>query len=232
MLKLLFFLSIPLLLSSCTSMFMGIMGLKEHKVKDEKLVRTYMQKYELPEEHTYILDSTYMKALDRIDNKKFYFFRKDLYQPLQVRAYNKNRQLTSFLVNCHAGGFPNLKWNRNGEWDTVPMRSNSAGYPNYNWNDPWYKGYDSLQKVSALPADAPLDEYLGYQAQFRYIRALSGQQVDPGKYVSDPFIIFVFWSCDMHRQSKRLIRRVRDYAEKHPEEKIKIVYVNSDEVLK
>lgn len=45
---------------------------------------------------------------------------KNHYQPLQAMYFDRHGKMVSFFINCAAGGFPNLKWNRNNVFDTFP----------------------------------------------------------------------------------------------------------------
>jgi hypothetical protein len=55
-----------------------------------------------------------------LDTLRFKEQIKNHYQPLQALYYNANGELSRFYVNCYAGGFPQLKWNRNGILNTFP----------------------------------------------------------------------------------------------------------------
>lgn len=66
-----------------------------------------------------ILDSNHFK------NIKEYFRDDSVYryyhlQPIQALYYNKQGKFISYHVNCNAGGFPNLNWNRNSVFNGFP----------------------------------------------------------------------------------------------------------------
>jgi hypothetical protein len=41
-------------------------------------------------------------------------------QPLQALYFDENSNLISYHINCYAGGFPNLNWNRNQNMEVFP----------------------------------------------------------------------------------------------------------------
>jgi hypothetical protein len=94
-------------------MLMRIYGVKNYKTIDEALILKQSKKYKIPESSMYYVDSAYFgyfKNLDSVHNQ----VAKDRMQPLQACYYDASGQLVSFQINCYAGGFPNLKWNRGG----------------------------------------------------------------------------------------------------------------------
>ena len=105
-------------LSSCKQVFLGLYGMKMPKEMDEKKMLKAGKKYHIPAEDSYQLDSTYSTFLHSIDTSKFKQQIKNHYQPLQALYYNQHGRLESFQINCYAGGFPNLHWNRNQIFDT------------------------------------------------------------------------------------------------------------------
>ncbi|NCA20765.1 MAG: hypothetical protein EBS86_06460 [Crocinitomicaceae bacterium] len=120
-LSLLFFLII-FGLTSCSSVFTSLYGIKKIKPIDETTILKYANKYKIPVADVYEIDSTYFSYLFSLDTIKFKSQIKNHYQPLQALYYNKTGQLLSFQVNCYVGGFPNLKWNRNETLTTFPPK--------------------------------------------------------------------------------------------------------------
>jgi hypothetical protein len=103
-------------LTGCTNIMLGLYGMKNIKSVDEKTILRYSKKYDIPITDNYELDTTYFTFLlpngfppnsclsPQIMNHC---------QPLQVLYFNDTGQLESFHINCYAGGFPNLNWERN-----------------------------------------------------------------------------------------------------------------------
>jgi hypothetical protein len=109
-------------LTSCKQVFLGLYGMKMPKTMTEKSILKAGRKYHIPPEDSYQLDSTYRTYLFSQDTSKFKHQIKNHYQPLQALYYNKTGMLESFQINCYAGGFPNLKWNRNEIFEVFPPK--------------------------------------------------------------------------------------------------------------
>jgi len=109
-----------LVLSSCSTISSGIYGVKKLKPVDEKTILHYSEKYNIPASVSYELDTSYITFLATLDTTQYKEERKNHYQPLQALYYNKQGQLQSFQINCYAGGFPNLNWDRNEIFSTFP----------------------------------------------------------------------------------------------------------------
>lgn len=109
------------LLSSCTSILLKTIGMNKYKEVDEQLIKKFASKYDIPHEDCYVLDTTYFSYLFSFDSVKYAQQIKNHYQPLQASYYNKG-ELESFQINCYAGGFPNLNWDRDGIMDSFPPK--------------------------------------------------------------------------------------------------------------
>jgi len=107
-----------LFLAGCKQLFLGAYGMKLPKPIDEKSILKSGKRFNIPNEDSYQLDTTYRAYLFSLDTSKFKHQIKNHYQPLQALYYGKNGNLESFQINCYAGGFPNLKWNRNETFQT------------------------------------------------------------------------------------------------------------------
>ena len=131
-------------LTSCTSIFTGLYGMKKTKTVDEKTITRYSQKYNIPTADSYELDTAYFSYLFSLDTVKYKSQIKNHYQPLQALYYDNLGYLKSFQVNCYAGGFPNLKWDRNEIMTSFPPRQ-----------------------------QAPIDSIVSLETQMKYIKPLS-----------------------------------------------------------
>lgn len=65
------------------------------------------------------LDTSYYQHLRHLHQQQPEAAKNHL-QPLQAVYYNAAGQQQSFHVNCYAGGFPTLAWNRSGIFDQFP----------------------------------------------------------------------------------------------------------------
>jgi hypothetical protein len=131
-------------MASCSSIFIGLYGMKKTKTIDEKTIIRYAKKYNIPAVDSYELDTAYFSYLFSLDTTKYKTQVKNHYQPLQALYYDKSGQLTSFQVNCYAGGFPNLKWDRNEIMTTFPPKP-----------------------------QAPIDSIISLETQLKYLKPLS-----------------------------------------------------------
>jgi len=187
-------------LTSCSSITQGLYGIKKpQELNDHEIIR-YSEKYNIPITDNYKLDSsyfTYLSSLDTIQHKEQI---KNHYQPLQALYYNKNGQLESFQINCYAGGFPNLNWDRDSIMTTFPPRK-----------------------------QAPTDSILPLDLQLEYIYPLS--QTVNSSIENYEYIVIVYWNRFMGRQSKRLIHFVQENVKLAKEYKVKIIYVNTDNIF-
>lgn len=98
----------------------GLYGIKTPQPVDQKTILLYSDKYNIPRSDSYELDSTYISFISSFDSTSHKAQKKNHLQPLQALYYDKKGKLQSFQVNCYAGGFPNLKWNRNGIMTSFP----------------------------------------------------------------------------------------------------------------
>lgn len=98
-------------LSSCSSMFVELYGI-DHIVRDlsPQKVKKEALKLNLDKNELYYMDTSFVEYLNKVDTN-LRLFEKNNYQPLQYKVFNAQGVMVSHLVNCDAGGFPNLNWN-------------------------------------------------------------------------------------------------------------------------
>lgn len=188
-----FALVIAFLLTSCSS----IIGTNKLKSVDEKTILHYAKKYNINSTENYELDTAYFTFLKSFDTNLFKQQIKNHYQPLQALYYNKTGQLQSFQINCYAGGFPNLKWNKNGIMKTFPPKQQE-----------------------------PLDTIISLNTQLKFLKPLSNTEKSTTNDYD--YIVIIYWSKFMGRQSKRLIRFAQDNVKLATDKRVKIIYVNTD----
>ena len=109
-------------LSSCTSIFTKLYGIREVKEIDEKSIVRFSKDFNIPLSNSYIIDTSYFSYLRSLDSMLYKEQIKNHYQPLQALYFNKTGQFQSFQINCYAGGFPNLNWERNDIMATFPPK--------------------------------------------------------------------------------------------------------------
>ncbi|HOK38680.1 MAG: hypothetical protein WHW07_04235 [Bacteroidales bacterium] len=143
-LLILFTLTLSLALTSCSSIFTGLYGMKKIKTIDEKTILRYAKKFNIIDVDCYELDTAYFLYLFSLDSTKYKTQIKNHYQPLQALYYENSGHLKSFQVNCYTGGFPNLKWDRNEIMTTFPPKQ-----------------------------QAPIDSIVSLSTQIKYLKPLS-----------------------------------------------------------
>lgn len=179
---------------------MAIIGIKETEAVNEKDILSYSEKFNIPKADSYELDTSFSSYLFSLDTTRYKQQIKNHYQPLQAIYFDKSGQMVSFQVNCYAGGFPNLKWERDNTLSTFPPKQ-----------------------------QAPIDSILPLAEQLKYLRPLS-QTTDLAADKYD-YIIVVYWSKFMDRQSKRLIHFIQDNCKLSRGKQVKIIYANNDNVF-
>ena len=186
-------------LTSCSSVIQGLYGIKKPKELNDQSIMEYSEKYNIPLTDNYKLDTNYLTFLSSLDTTKYKEQIKNHYQPLQVLYYNNTGKLESFQINCYAGGFPNLDWNRDSIFTTFPPRQ-----------------------------QAPIDSIISLDLQLKYIHPLS--QTTDFSYENYEYIVIVYWNRLMGKQSKRLIHIVQENRKLANNYKVKIIYVNTDNI--
>lgn len=105
--------------TSCTSMFLGLYGMKKPKALNQEQLIKEACRQGIPVEQLYQIDTLYWAFLEKIDTAQHAEV-KNHSQPLQAMYFDSKGKLFRFYVNCYAGGFPNLKWNRSGGLNQFP----------------------------------------------------------------------------------------------------------------
>ncbi|HOY96372.1 MAG TPA: hypothetical protein PK509_11585 [Catalimonadaceae bacterium] len=187
-------------LTGCSAIFTGLYGIKKTRVLDEKTIARNASQFNIPSSDSYKLDTAYYSFLLSHDRVRFKQQIYNHYQPLQALYFDPSGKLLSFQVNCYAGGFPNLNWDRNGILTTFPPKK-----------------------------QAPIDSLTPLQTQLRFLKPLSQSSAISTEGVD--FVVIVYWNRFMGRQSKRLIQFVQENRKLEPGKKVKILYVNNDNLF-
>ena len=141
-------------LASCSSIVKGLYGIKKMKIVDEKTIDRYAKKYNIPAADNYELDTAYFSYLFSLDTTQYKAQIKNHYQPLQALYYDDSGHLKSFQVNCYAGGFPNLEWDKDEIMTTFPPKQ-----------------------------QAPIDSIVPLKTQIEYLKPLSQtEKITPDDY--------------------------------------------------
>lgn len=91
-----------------------IYGIQDtHSISDSSL-NVYAGHFKIPLADNYSMDTSFATFIHSFDTTQFKYQIKNHYQPLQALYFDKTNHLVKYYINCYAGGFPTLKWNRNG----------------------------------------------------------------------------------------------------------------------
>jgi hypothetical protein len=206
-----FFLNLALtgflfLFSQCIGMY-GVNSLKQ--LSNSQIIKT-AKKYKIQSADLYLLDTSYrayLQSLPKTDSNclkipsRIYqcHIRHNHFQPLQIMFFDKNDDLVSYHVNCDIAGFPNLKWNYSGNFNSFLPKSTT-------YCDPFAK-FDLLSLYIKMP-----DE----------------RNINISSFKKNEYNVVVFWCRFMGRQSKRLVKFVYSYLKANKNHTYNILFVNVD----
>jgi hypothetical protein len=105
---------------SCSAVMGKIYGIRNIDQLNTDTILNAINKNETLRNHeNYFVDSTYLKGVySKLSDDTNYAVH--LYQPIQAMYFDTMGQLVSYHINCNAGGFPNLKWNRHNAFNIYP----------------------------------------------------------------------------------------------------------------
>ncbi len=122
------------IISSC-SPILGLYGVRNPKEISKKKIINYSRRLDIPIHAICELDTSYFSFLsslklkindsiitDTLKKKELKKHVQNHYQPLQALYFNNKGKLESFQINCYAGGFPNLIWDRDSILTTFPPK--------------------------------------------------------------------------------------------------------------
>jgi hypothetical protein len=93
--------------------------MKKPNLLTDEQIKKVANVHGIPFQQLYRIDTNYWSYLQKVDSTKEQQI-KNHSQPLQAMYFDANGQLFRYYVNCYAGGFPNLKWNRFGGLNQFP----------------------------------------------------------------------------------------------------------------
>lgn len=174
-------------------------GVRNVSKLDKEMVVDIISKDDvLKKQENYYLDSNFVDfCYSRFSGN--YKIQHDFLQPMQAFYFDSLGRLLSWHLNCYAGGFPNLKWNRDNIFGTFPPKSPRPLT-------------DSIALNSILP-------YLKKFGRLNYSKPAE----------ASPLTIVVFWNYQYFRQSKRLINLVEQNLKLNVDkEQSRMIFVNTD----
>ncbi len=115
-----------------------------------------------------------------------------------------------------------LYYDNNGRLKSFQINCYVGGFPNLNWNR------NDIMSSFPPKAQAPIDSIMDLPTQIKHLRKLSySKTISIDNY---DYHVIVYWNRFMGRQSKRLIRLVQQNS-KNTDKKVKILYVNTDNIF-
>ncbi len=186
---------------SCSPFYGVLIGYRGFTIKmpRSKIERFYTKNHI---EQVYVIDSAlYVNEFSNIQEPKFY---QALFQPIQLRIYDSNQELDTWITNCFVSGFPNLKWDEYINFDTTP--------PQYIYPENFL--LDSLKQ----------------KEQFSYIVDFDGKSISQSINEPYDYLFVIFASLAFKRQTKRLIKMVQKWISIHNELNCKLAIAYSDPI--
>ncbi len=116
-----------------------------------------------------------------------------------------------------------LYYDKTGQLESFQVNCYTGGFPNLQWN----RG--SIMTAFPPQKQAPIDSIIPLNLQLRFLKPLS--QTKNISFENYDYIVIVYWSKFMGRQSKRLIEIVQKNYKLAKDYKVKIIYVNNDNIF-
>lgn len=108
--------------TACTPIILRTMGMKKPRVITEEDLYSYGRKWNMSLYHQQTLLPSFVDEVQKLDSLHP-ALAKNLLQPIQAMYFDSSGQLISYHINCYAGGYPNLHWNRDGNFDVFPAKT-------------------------------------------------------------------------------------------------------------
>ena len=133
-------------------------------------------------------------------------------------SYVMNKETaTEEQIKNHIQPLQVLYYDKNGDLISYNVNCSVGGFPNLKWNK--YGAFDEFPPISQTKVDSliGLNEHL---ALIQNTDTIATQNYD--------LFVLVHWSRFMGRQSKRLINEVKNNISLNEKHKVKVLYVNTD----
>lgn len=188
-----------LLLSGCSFLFMKSYGMKKPKPMNNTEILSLADRYHIPPEDCYKLDTT-----------SYISYLKSLDQELYKQEIKNHYQPLQALYYSPDGGL-----------DAFLINCYTGGFPNLDWERD--NSFETFPPDAGIPADSlfPLAKQLEFLIPLAKSSDWETRNYDK--------IVLVHWNRFMGRQSKRLIALVQDNLKQVQGQKIKLLYVNTDD---
>ena len=218
--KVRFIFYIFLIISSCSPITKSILGVKEIKpISDDELIY-YSKKNKISNEASYSIDTTmfcssFANNKELINNENAL---QDIIQPLQIRMFKYN-ELIFFHANCYADGGLKLNWNKYNSFNSYPPSDSlkiEVSGKKYKTIFNSIRNYQLKNNQSIITLESSLET----------LNPIFKQNFNS----ENEFVIMVYWSIFLNKQSKKLIQYITKYTHQHKDKKITLIFVNTDNV--
>ncbi|HLG04374.1 MAG TPA: hypothetical protein VI731_12320 [Bacteroidia bacterium] len=156
------------------------------------------------------------------------------YQIPQEDSYEMDTAYMTYLFSRDTSVYPSeiknhyqplqaLYYNKSGELVSFLVNCDVGGFPNLAWDR-----YGSFTTFPPKPV-TPLDSLVPVDMQFKYLRPLAKTKTFSADSLD--YVVIVYWSRFMGRQSKRLIHFVQENKKLAAGKNVKIIYANTDNLF-
>lgn len=173
-----------------------------------------------------------MKKMEAINQNEIIHYSKKYKIPLS-ESYEMDSAYFTFLKSADTTKYKNevknhyqplqaLYYNNSGALESFQINCFVGGFPNLKWN--------INDNFSTFPPkkQTPLDSLVPLNVYLKYLNPVSNSAM-PSVENYD-FVVIVHWNRFMGRQSKNLIDYVQENSKLAKDQKVKILYVNTDNV--
>ncbi len=126
-------------------------------------------------------------------------------------------------IKNHYQALQALYFDKSKQLRSFQINCDAGGMPNLKWNR------DEIMTTFPPKEQAPLDNLLSLDTQLKYLRPLA--QTSKLVVSNYDYIVVIYWSRWMGRQSKRFIHVIQENSKLSAGKNIKIIYVNNDNMF-
>lgn len=204
---------------SCTTIKTTILGIDASpEWLDDKEMEREFYKRKIPKANRYVLDTaSYNKSLlkylamelkqmqlinskDSVYKVKLKNIVKDDSQPVQVRYFDSNHNQIFKVVNCYVENPITMDWNINNCFGVFPPKIDIEDLNNDH------------KKLNFF---------------LEHIYTMDGKRSSLGTLPKADYYVIVFWNSFFKRPSRKLIRTIKNYNNKHKDKSTYVMYVNN-----
>lgn len=172
---------------------------------------TSIKEYSYEDMRTFLIEN-------KISDSVIYFIDKD-YKKELLKLSNDTALLKNHLQPLRASYY-----DKEGKLISFHLNCYAPGFPNLNWN------YKKAMEVFPPKSQTPIDNLLTLQKELEIIKSKTPEQ-EVAQEDFDYYVI-VAWAGFLKKQSRGLIKAVRDNLELNiTNKKIKVIYVCTDNVF-